>query len=266
VTLLSASAVSVSLGDAQILGGLDLRISAGEVVGLIGPNGAGKTTLLRAMAGLLPLDHGEIHITGRPLQRIDRRALARTLAYLPQHGDSHWAVTVETLVMLGRLPHLGPWRAPSDADRAAVAQALDACDVAQFRDRPVTHLSGGERTRVLLARALASEPRVLLADEPVAGLDPGHQLDVMEKLRDLAASGAGVVVVMHDLTLAARFCNRLALLYDKRIVTDGHPAAVLSPDTLARCYGIRAYHGSAGGSTIVVPLGRTNAGAGHASA
>lgn len=265
MTLLSANSVSVSLGDTQILAGLDLGIAAGEVVGLIGPNGAGKTTLLRAMAGLLPLDGGEIRFEGRPLREIGRNTLARSLAYLPQGGESHWAVTVETLVMLGRLPHRGPWGAPSDTDRAAVEQALDACDVAQFRTRPTTHLSGGERTRVLLARALASEPKVLLADEPVAGLDPGHQLDVMEKLRDLAASGAGVVVVMHDLTLAARFCTRLALLHDKRIAAEGSAATVLSPDTLARCYGIRAFHGSADGNTIVVPLERTDAGAGHAS-
>jgi len=266
MTLLRARSVSVSLGDAPILAGLDLGIAAGEVVGLIGPNGAGKTTLLKAMAGLLPLDGGEICVQGRPLRQIRRNTLARSLAYLPQGGDYHWAVSVETLVMLGRLPHRGLWRGPSHADRVAVERALEACDVAQFRDRPTTLLSGGERTRVLLARALASEPRLLLADEPVAGLDPGHQIDVMEKLRDLARSGAGVVVAMHDLTLAARFCDRLALLHGKRIATEGSPAVVLSPENLARCYGIRAYHGSAEGNAIVVPLERTDAGAGHASA
>ncbi len=263
--LLRASAISVSLGDVQVLAGVDLEIAACEVVGLIGPNGAGKTTLLRAMTGLLPLDGGDIRIQGRRLREIGHGALARTLAYLPQNGGSHWALSVETLVMLGRLPHLDPWRAPGEADRAAVERALEACDVAQFRNRPATHLSGGERTRVLLARALAGEPSLLLADEPVAGLDPGHQLEVMETLRDLAASGTGVVVVMHDLTLAARFCTRLVLLHDRRIAADGSPAAVLTPDTLARCYGIRAYHGSADGNAIVVPLERTDTGAGHAS-
>ena len=265
MTLMRANAVSVSLGDAPVLAGLDLEIAAGEVVGLIGPNGAGKTTLLRAMAGLLPLDDGEICVQGRPLHRIDRVSLARMLAYLPQGGDSHWAVSVETLVMLGRLPHRDPWHGPSETDRAAVEQALVACDIAQFRDRPATHLSGGERTRVLLARALAGAPGLLLADEPVAGLDPGHQLDVMAKLRDLAGAGAGVVVVMHDLTLAARFCDRLALLHDKRIAAEGSPEIVLSPSTLARCYGIRAYHGSAEGNAIVVPLERVKPGPGHAS-
>lgn len=266
MTLLSAQAVSVLLGDAPILAGLDLEIAAGEVVGLIGPNGAGKTTLLRAMAGLLPLQYGEVRFQGHRLHQMDRRVLARTLAYLPQGSASHWAVTVETLVMLGRLPHRSPWAAPSEADKAAVARALAACDLARFGDRPVTRLSGGERTRALIARALAGEPKVLLADEPVAGLDPGHQLDVMAKLRELAASGAGIVVVMHDLTLAARFCDRLALLFGKQIAAEGCPTTVLSADTLARCYGVRAYHGSTEGGAIVVPLERTDAGADHVSA
>ncbi len=266
MTLLSAEAVSVSFGDAPILAGIDLKIATGEVVGLIGPNGAGKTTLLRAMAGLLPLKCGKVRFQNRCLHRMDRRVLARMLAYLPQGGDSHWAVTVEKLVMLGRLPHRSPWAAPSKADKAAVARALAVCDVARFGDRPVTQLSGGERARVLMARALAGEPEVLLADEPVAGLDPGHQLDVMARLRELAAAGAGIVVVMHDLTLAARFCDRLALLFGRQIAAEGCPTRVLSADTLARCYGVRAYRGSAEGGAIVVPLERTDAGAGHASA
>ena len=266
MTLLSARTVSVSLGDAPVLAGVELEVAAGEVVGLIGPNGAGKTTLLRAMAGLLPLRGGEVRLEGRPLHRMDPSALARILAYLPQGGGSHWAVTVETLAMLGRLPHRSPWAAPSEADRAAVARALAACDMTRFGDRPVTQLSGGERTRALLARALAGEPKVLLADEPVTGLDPGHQLEVMAKLRELADSGTGIVMVMHDLTLAARACDRLALLFEKRIAAEGRPTAVLSADTLARCYGVRAYHGSVEGGAIVVPIERTEAGAGHASA
>ena len=257
MTSLSVSALLVSLGKTQVLSGVDLEIAAGEMVGLIGPNGAGKTTLLRAMAGLLPPDGGTIRVNGKPLHTIARRMLARTLAYLPQGGDSHWAVTVETLVNLGRLPCQRPWAAPSDLDRLAVARALEACDVAQFRTRPVTQLSGGERSRVFLARALAGEPALLLADESVAGLDPGHQLDVMERLRALASSGAGVVVVMHDLTLAARYCDRLTLLFDGRVAAEGSADVVLSANNLARCYGVRAFRGAADGTAIVVPLERT---------
>ena len=259
MTLLRTRGVAVSLGGRRILDRLDLTVEAGQVVGLIGPNGAGKTTLLRAMAGLLPLDAGTIEVRDQPLHHMARGALARVLAYLPQDGASHWQITVETLVMLGRLPHQGPWRAAGEADRAAVERALAACDVARFRDRPVTRLSGGERTRVLLARALAGEPELLLADEPVAGLDPAYQLDVMALLRDLVAAGAGVVVVMHDLTLAARYCDSLALLDDRRIVAHGGPDRVLSPENLARHYGVRAFHGTARGNPIVVPLARTGA-------
>lgn len=259
MSLLTTTALSVSLGGARILADVELRVGAGEVVGLIGPNGAGKTTLLRAMAGLLPLDDGEIRIAGRPLSRIVRRERARMVAYLPQGGEHHWAVTVETLVMLGRLPHRGPWRGPSAADRAAVARALDVCDVARFRHRPLGRLSGGERARVMLARALAGEPELLLADEPVAGLDPAHQLDVMATLRVRAAAGTGVVVVMHDLTLAARHCDRLALLHDGRLVAQDIPAAILTAGRLADCYGIRAYHGVVDGSAVIVPLARTGA-------
>lgn len=256
MNLLSVRNLTVLLGGKPVLSGVDLEVCGGEVVGLIGPNGAGKTTLLRAVAGLLSREDGEIAVQGQSLKALAPGTLARILAYLPQDGSSHWSVDVETLVMLGRLPHQGSWRAPSNDDRAAVERAMEACDVLQFRQRPASHLSGGERARVLLARALAGDPKLLLADEPVAGLDPGHQLDVMERLRERAASGAGVVVVMHDLTLAARFCDRLALLHSGRIETLGEPSKVLSAEMLARCYGVRAYHASVEGNRIVVPLER----------
>ena len=260
MTLIGAKAVSLSLGGRRVLAGLDFAVDAGEMVGLIGPNGAGKTTLLRTLAGLLQAESGEIRIKGASACTISRAEIARIVGYLPQDGASHWAVTVETLVGLGRLPHTGPWRGATAADRAAVARALDACDATRFADRPVTRLSGGERARVLLARALAGEPEVLLADEPVAGLDPGHQLDVMERLRGLAADGAGVVAVMHDLTLAARFCTRLCLMHHGRIAAAGDAATVLSPKNLAGFYGVAAYHDLAGGKPVVVPIQRAAGG------
>lgn len=263
MTLLHASSIGISFGKVEVISDLDFSLSSGELVGLIGPNGAGKTTLLRVMAGLLRPDRGDVRIVGRPLQHLGRRQIAKSLAYLPQGGESHWAVTASTLVMLGRLPHRDPWRSPSDTDWKAVDQALVACDALQFKERPVSQLSGGERARVFLARALASEPRVLLADEPVSGLDPGHQLDVMTKLRGLARSGAGIVVVMHDLTLAARFCDRIVVLHNRRMAAEGNPEDVLSPTVLDQCYGIRAFHSSAGGNTIVVPLERTLREPGH---
>lgn len=257
MTLLAARNLSISLGGHAVLTGLDFAMAKGEVVGLIGPNGAGKTTLLRAIAGLLPLEAGEVEIEGRSLQGQTSTLRARSLAYLPQNGASHWDVDVESLVMLGRLPHQRPWHAPSQSDWAAVERALEACDVTRFRRRSARDLSGGERARVLLARALAGDPKLLLADEPVAGLDPGHQLDVMERLRERAALGAGIVVVMHDLTLAARFCDRLALLHGTRIAHIGRPEEVLSQENLERCYGVRAYFAFADDSRIVVPLARS---------
>lgn len=259
MTLLRARNLSLSLGGTPILKALDLSVKPGEVVGLIGPNGVGKTTLLRALAGLLTPDHGEVEIEAQNLRTLDRKRLAGILAYLPQGGLSHWDMETETLVMLGRLPHRGAWQAPSQADRAAVERALRACDLCHLRRRPVTQLSGGERSRVLLARALATEPKLLLADEPVAGLDPGHQLDVMAKLRRLASTGAAVIVVMHDLTLAARFCSRLILLHRGEIAAEGCPQNVLSAEILARCYGIHAYCSVVQGIPIIVPLERSDA-------
>ncbi len=265
MTFLSAERLSLSLGGRVILKDLDLSVMLGEVVGLIGPNGTGKTTLLRALAGLLDPDRGDILFEGRSLRSLDRRLLARALAYLPQGGMSYWDLEVQSLVMLGRLPHRGAWQAPRDEDRAAVERALIACDIQHLKGRPVTQLSGGERSRVLLARALAVEPKLLLADEPVAGLDPGHQLDVMARLQRLASTGAAVMVVMHDLTLAARFCDRLILLDAGMIAAEGSPESVLTAEILARCYGIRAYRASARDLPIIVPLERTDAGDGAVS-
>ncbi len=257
MTLLAARGLAVSLGATRVLDGVDLDVAAGEVVGLIGPNGAGKTTALRTLAGLLRPAQGDIRLDGTPLTAIGRAALARAIAYLPQHGPCHWPLTVAHLVMTGRAPHIGPWRGPGAADREAVSRAMAACDVATLAERPMDRLSGGEQTRVLLARALAVEPRLLLADEPIAGLDPAHQLDILGRLRQRAASGTGIVVVMHDLTLAARFCDRLVLLFAASVAAEGEPALVLSPDNLARCYGIRAHYGSVDGNPIVVPMART---------
>ena len=256
MTLMTAHSLVAGFGPVEVLRDLDFDVAAGELVGLVGPNGAGKTTLLRVMAGLLTPTQGDVAFDGVPAGQIDRAEFARQVAYLPQGGEVHWAVTVGALVMMGRLPHLGRWRRPTAVDERAVAEALAACDLEDLENRPIFSLSGGERARALLARALAVEPRLLLADEPVAGLDPAHQLDVMAKLRDLAAGGAGVVVVMHDLTHAARYCDRLALLHDKSIVAAGDPADVLSTERLATCFGIRAHRGVIGDESFILPLER----------
>ncbi|QJE72171.1 ABC transporter ATP-binding protein [Aerophototrophica crusticola] len=238
MSMLAAADLSVSLGGAPVLRGVGLALRPGEFTALVGPNGAGKSTLLRTLAGLAPSDAGTVTLDGVLLPAVPARERGRRLAYLAQASTVHWPLTVERLVALGRLPHLEPWRRPGPADAAAIDRALSLCDVEGFRDRAVTSLSGGERARVLLARALAGDPALLLADEPVAGLDPYHQLRVMEVLRDRAAAGTGVLAVLHDLALVARFCGRVILLEAGRVVADGPPSLVLEPGLLSRLYGV----------------------------
>ncbi len=256
MSLIEARGLTVALGGARILDGLDFTLDEGEIVGMIGPNGAGKTTLLKTLAGVVDPLAGQVLLRGRPLAATGRTARARLLAYLAQGAGPQWPVEVRTLVEIGRLPRLDPWRGKRAADREAVERAMADCAVAAFAGRPATELSGGELARVLLARALAGEPELLLADEPTAGLDPAHQLDVMELLAGLARRGRAVAVVMHDLTLAVRYCTRLALLHRGTIAAEGPGADVLTPERLAMCYGIAAHRGSIDGLDYVIPLAR----------
>lgn len=256
MSLLEARELAVVLGGRGVLHGISVEFDVGEMVGLIGPNGAGKTTLLRSLVGLLAPVSGVVMLDGTSVASVPAREFARKVAYLPQGGRPHWPVPVRELVMLGRLPWLGPWRGPTAEDRAAADRAMAATGIDGFADRRATELSGGEQARVLLARALAGDPKVLLADEPVAGLDPYHRLEVIEHLAALAAGGMAVVVVLHDLTLASRFCRRLVLLDAGRIAADGAPSAVLSPERLADVYRVRAIAGREGGEGYIVPWQR----------
>ena len=250
---IEARAIAVTLGGKPILQAVDLDLRPGEVLGLIGPNCAGQTTLLRVLAGLLAPTSGTLPYDGDDPAALGRQALARRVAYLAQGGDTAWPLSVEAVIGLGRLPHRRPFAGPSKADLSAIERALEACDAERFRDRTVDTLSGGERRRILLARALAVEAPYLLADEPLAGLDPLHQLEVMELLRQTARGGAAVVVVLHDLTLAARFCDRLVLLDRGRRVAEGAPAEVLDEERLATVFGVTALRGSHDGEPLLLP-------------
>lgn len=250
---LEARDISVTLGERPALRAVDAELRAGEMLGLVGPNGAGKTTLLRVLAGLLKPDTGHVACGGTMLTRLRRTELARHIAFLGQGGDASWPLAVEALVALGRLPNRRPFGEDTERDRAAVARAMALCNVDAFAERPVGTLSGGERRRVLLARALAVEAQWLLADEPLAGLDPLHQLETMDLLRRIARGGTGVVVVLHDLSLAARFCDRLLLLNHGRLAAEGAPEQVLDDARLAEVFGISALRGRHDSEPFLLP-------------
>lgn len=236
---LAAHDLTVTLGNTRVLDGVTARFAPGSLTGVIGPNGAGKSTLVRALTGLLP-HTGGITLDGRDATTIPRPDRARTVAYLPQGQTLHWPLTVERLVQLGRLPHLGPLSRIAEADRAAIERAMVRADMLSLRERVATELSGGERARAMLARALAVEAPVLIVDEPLAALDPLHQFEVMELLAAEAAAGRTVIAVLHDLAMAARYCSRLVMLHHGRVVADDIPAVVLTPERLSAVYGIRA--------------------------
>jgi iron complex transport system ATP-binding protein len=233
-----------------------LSVAPGELVGLIGPNGAGKTTLLRAIVGSQRIAEGSVRLDGRAIDDFDAQARARALAYLPQDRQIEWPLPVTDIVMLGRYPHRSRLAPPDARSDAVAARALAAVDAASLSARRATVLSGGERTRVLLARALAVEAPLLLVDEPVAGLDPYHQLHVMEILRDTAHSGTGVLAVLHDLTLTMRFMDRVVLLHNGRIAAHGAPADVLTPANLRDVYRISTLEGINESTRYVLPWSR----------
>jgi iron complex transport system ATP-binding protein len=239
VVTLAAEQLSVALRGREVVRGVSFTLDAGQFVGVLGPNGAGKSTLIRALLGLLPAS-GRALLNGQPVAALPRAATARQIAYLPQGQALHWPLSVERLVALGRLPHLAPFSRLSAADEAAVARAMRLAEVEQLAHRTATELSGGERARVLLARALAVEAPALIADEPLASLDPEHQLHGMELLRAQAHGGGLVVAVLHDLALAARFCDRVLVLVDGRLVADGAPPTVLTPALLEQVYRVHA--------------------------
>jgi iron complex transport system ATP-binding protein len=253
MTLLSASAVSVSLGGKQVLREVSFSVGGGEFVGLIGPNGAGKSTLLRSVLGLLPSD-GMLQFDGQDIASMNARQRSGKAAYLAQEREIAWAVPVETVVALGRSPHRPGFAPLGDADRGIIDEAMRRMDVEAFRNRIATELSGGEKARVLAARALAQDTPLLLADEPTAGLDPSHQIALMRLFGELAREGKSVVASLHDLGLAARWCSRLILLDHGRIVADGLPGNVLTRESLHAVYGVEAFFGEANGARIVHPL------------
>ena len=229
--------VTVALGGRPVVSGIDLQVPRGQWVALIGPNGAGKTTLLRAVAGLVPFD-GSVELDGRSTRGLTRAELSRALAVVPQEPSTPPWMTVSEYVLLGRTPHLGMLAKEGRRDVDAAARALERLDLLSYSRRRLGTLSGGEKQRVVVARALAQEARIVLLDEPTASLDIGHQQQALELLDVLRAeSGLTLVAAMHDLTLAAQYADRMLLLDAGRIVADGSPRDVLTETALAEHYG-----------------------------
>lgn len=235
MSVLDVSSVSVLLGGRRVLRDIDLRIDAGELIGLIGPNGAGKTTLLRAILGLVPIEKGDIRLAGR-----DGKGAA-AVGYVPQRHEFAWdfPISVEDTVMTGRVREIGWLRRPARRDYLAVAEALDLVHMAHLRRRPVGELSGGQRQRVLVARALALRPRLLLLDEPFTGLDMPTQELLIGLFRELSANGTAVLMTTHDLLGALHDCSRLCLI-NRAVLADAAPAALSDPDVWMRTFAIGA--------------------------
>ena len=218
------------------LDGVSCAVRGGELLAVVGPNGSGKTTLVRVVSGLLPPERGAVSVQGRPMAAWSRAALAGVLAVVPQGESVTFPLRVDETVMLGRYARLGPLAAPGAADRAAVADALERCDVADLGERTIDTLSGGEWQRVRLARALAQEPSLLVLDEPTTSLDVRREMELFELVRGLVDGGLAGLVITHHLNLAARYADRIVLLSGGRVAGEGRPAEVLREETLRRVF------------------------------
>lgn len=232
--------VSLSRKGRGILHQIDLKIGSCELIGLIGPNGAGKSSLLKLLMKLLTPTVGAIILDGKDLKDWRHRDLARRIAYLPQNRSLDSAFSCREVVLMGRYAHLGRFERVSPRDDEIAREAMRRTATSALADRPVTELSGGELQRVLLARTLTQEASCLLLDEPTANLDPQHQLGVIDLVASLAERGLSVVMALHDLHLAARYCHRLILLHQGEVIAEGTPRAVLTEQNLRRVYGIDA--------------------------
>ncbi|PPG91438.1 cobalamin/Fe(3+)-siderophore ABC transporter ATP-binding protein [Rathayibacter sp. AY1F3] len=256
---LTAEGVTLGYGDRTVVDGLDLVVPPGRITAIVGANACGKSTLLRSMSRLLAPRSGAVLLDGRAVHRTPAKQLARTLGLLPQSPIAPEGITVADLVGRGRHPHQGMLSRWSAHDDEAVATALDATDTAALADRSVDELSGGQRQRVWIAMALAQETDVLLLDEPTTFLDVSHQIEVLDLLVDLNRTrGTTVVMVLHDLNMAARYADHLVAIAYGAVHASGTPAAVLTEETVLAVFGLdsRIITDPTSGTPLMLPLGR----------
>jgi len=251
---LAFEGISFEIEGRAILSGMDLTVERGEILVLAGCNGAGKTTLLRIASRVLRPSAGRIRMRGRNADELSRRELARAIAVVPQDVQVAFPFRAGEVVLMGRAPHLGTFGYESPADLALAQDAMERVGIAELADRSILELSGGERQLVLIARALAQDPEVLLLDEPTAHLDLRHRIRVLSLVRQFAAAGRSALVVSHDLSLAARSCDRIGLLADGAVLAVGTPERVLTTENLQRAFGIDAdIVAGPDGAPLVVP-------------
>jgi len=235
--LLSVDSVSFRYGEQWVLRGIGFEVEKGDFLGVIGPNGSGKTTLLRVIDGILKPQEGEVRLEGTEIGKLRREALARCVAVVPQYSALAFPFSVEEVVLMGRSPHLGRWRFEADRDYRITREAMEMTDTLALAARDMDSLSGGERQRVLIARALAQEPRLMLLDEPTAFLDIRHQVDFFDRIRSLNRDkGLTVIAVTHDINLAAHYCDRIILLKDGRIEAAGPVEDVITEEHIRKAY------------------------------
>ena len=251
-----ARALSFRVEAKRLLDGVDLLAARGQFVGLIGPNGAGKSTLLRALSGVLRHEEGSVRLEGSELRSMPARDVAALLALVPQIAPYTQGFTAFELVLMGRYPHLGRFQVEGRADGAIARDAMRLTEAEDFASRTLETLSGGERQRVFLARALAQQPGILLLDEPTSNLDLLHQLTILGLVRRQVDAGLTAIAAIHDLNLAARYCDRLVVLSEGRVLTEGVPEDVLTPETIEAAFGVRAavHREPATGALAVTPI------------
>ena len=236
----SAEGLRYEVDAKSLLDGVDLHVERGQFIGLIGPNGAGKTMLLRAIAGVLRYSDGVVLLDGTDVQNGSPREIARAMALVPQVAPYTQGFTALELVLMGRYPHMSRFQIEGREDNLIARNAMRLTETDQFTDRTLDTLSGGERQRIFVARALAQQPRVLLLDEPTSNLDILHQLKVISLVRKMVDDGLTAIAAIHDLQMAARYCDRLALMKDGRILAKGSPEEVLTPETIQASFGVKA--------------------------